>query len=57
MTNMNDFITRPSVAGEYILTENDRKLLKSKAVNGVIPFSDYHKTLAFILNRQKEKKL
>lgn len=46
-----NLIIRRSKPGKYVLTDEDREYIKSFAVDGVIPFSDYIKAVNEILNR------
>ena len=50
---MNDIPVRPRRPGTHTLTEKDRAKLKEQAVNGVISFDDYIKTINQILNQKK----
>lgn len=47
---MDDIPVKPRNPGKYILTQQDKEKLKSRAVDGVIPFDDYIKTINEILN-------
>lgn len=50
--NGSDIPVKPSKPGKYILTEEDREYLKSFAIDGVIPFTDYIRAINEILNKQ-----
>ncbi|MGF6990059.1 hypothetical protein M2150_001302 [Lachnospiraceae bacterium PM6-15] len=53
---MEEIPRRPSRGSKYELTAEDRELLESKAVNGVIPFDDYINTLDYILANGKGRR-
>lgn len=46
---MADIPVRPRNPGKYILTKHDKEKLKARAVNGIISFDDYIKTINEIL--------
>lgn len=46
-----NLVIRRSKPGKYALTDEDKEYIKSFAVDGVIPFSDYIKAVNEILNR------
>lgn len=50
---MNDIPVRPRRPGKHTLTKEERAKLKAQAVNGVISFDDYIKTINQILNEKK----
>ncbi|MGF6991430.1 hypothetical protein M2150_002705 [Lachnospiraceae bacterium PM6-15] len=55
-TPLEEIPRRPSRGSKYELTAEDRELLESKAVNGVIPFDDYINTLDYILANGKGRR-